>query len=55
MAADRPWTGRAAEPALAAPFTVEAMSEALDLDSLAERRVRLLLDSLEPDSADAGA
>jgi hypothetical protein len=53
--ADRIWTGRGTTPAKASQLTVEAMAEALALDSLAERRVRVVLDSLEPNLAQAAA
>lgn len=50
---ERTRAGRVPTPALAEPLTVEALSRSLDLDTLAEMRVRVLLDSLEPDIAQA--
>lgn len=53
VVAERTRAGRAPTAALAEPLTVEALSRSIDLDTLTQMKVRLLLDSLEPDVARA--
>ncbi len=55
IAIDRLGTGRAPERAAAAPLTVEALAEALDLESDDRARVREVVDSLENAIARASA
>lgn len=53
VAVDRVWLGRWPSEAQAAPLTVDAMADALDLDASQNGRVRRVLDSLRADLARA--
>lgn len=56
VVADRAWTARSADAALAPPpVTLQNMSDALGLDAPTRRRVAMLLDSLQPEIARAAS